>query len=299
MSLFGSLFSGSSGRKAAMATAQQLAQTQANVNNMLTQGQANQIAAIDRAEPLSLNALGQGYDTARGALATGYQTARDDYGRASEMYNPYAQTGLAGFNLYADANGLNGAGGNANATAAFHASPGYQWNVDQATDALARKASSLGTLGGGNTMAAISDRAGNMANQEYTNWLGRLQGIGQTGYNAMGAQAGIARGQGDLASGYGQDLARYGSGYGSDVASLYGNNAARRAGAYGTTTALGVNALTDLGKTQAQNTSAGMMAGQNVGPNTMSTILGLAGLGAKIGSAPMTGGTSLFGKAFS
>jgi hypothetical protein len=265
-----------------MATGQQLAQTQAGAMNLLNQGQANQIAAIDRAEPLSLNALGQGYDTARGALGTGYQTARDDYGRASEMYSPYAQTGLAGFNMYADANGLNGAGGNANATAAFHASPGYQWNVDQATDALARKASSLGTLGGGNTMAAISDRAGNMANQEYTSWLGRLQGIGQTGYNAMGAQAGIARGQGDLASGYGQDLARYGSGYGSDVASIYGNNAARRAGAYGTTTALGVNTLTDLGKLNAQNTNSGMLAGQQASNNSLAAAMKAAEIGGKL-----------------
>src|SRR4051812_29713463 len=118
------LFSGKSGRLAAMATAQQLAQTQQNINNVLQQGKTEGIDYIDQAQPQSLAALAQGYGTAAGALNQGYETARGDYDRAAGLYNPYAETGLKGFNLYADAAGLNGPQGNANAVGAFHAGPG-------------------------------------------------------------------------------------------------------------------------------------------------------------------------------
>src|SRR5215217_781591 len=242
------IFSGSAGRKAAMTTAQQLAQTQSQINNMLGQGKGEAYGFIDESQPLSLQALDTGFARAQDALGRGYADANKYYGDAAAKFNPYAETGLKGFNLYADALGINGPGGNTNAVGAFKAGPGYQWAVDQATDAIARKAGSLGTLGGGNTMAAISDRAGHMADQEYDQWLGRLQGVGQTGYNATGAQAGLMRGQGDLATGYGQDMAKSAYGFGSDVAGIYGNNAARKAGIAGTTTALGVNALSELGK---------------------------------------------------
>jgi hypothetical protein len=256
------LFSGNAGRNAAIATQQNLAGTLAGVNTMMNQGSQQGYDFIQQAQPQALGALAQGY------------------GQASDLYAPYAGAGQQGFNMYANALGLNGPEGNAAATSAFQAGPGYQYAVDQSTDALARKASSLGTMGGGNTMAGISDRAGQMANQEYGNWLARLQGIGQTGYNATAAQAGAAQG------------------LGTGTASIYQDDAARQAGIASNTSALGINALTDLGKLSAQNTNSGMLAGQTADQNSLNALLGVLGLGAKVATAPVSGGGSLLGNYF-
>jgi hypothetical protein len=257
------LFSGSSGRKASQATALQLAQLQNQIGAQLQTGQNQAIGTIDAAQPQALSALNTGYDQ-----------ARSDYGAAQNYFNPYAQTGLAGFNMYANANGLNGPTGNAAATSAFQASPGYQWMVDQSLDNIARKQGTLGMTTSGNTLAALSDRAGNMANQEYLGWLGRLQGIGQTGFNAATGQAGIGRGMGDLATRRGET-----------IADVYSGDATRKAGIYGNTSALMANSLLNLGTKQAENTGAGLMAGQNASANTLSALLGVLGLGSRAAGA--------------
>ncbi len=98
-------------------------------------------------------------------------------GRAGDMYQPLAQKYGQGTNLYLDSLGVNGAGGNTRATQAFQAGPGYQYQVEQALDQTRRAAARDGSLAGGNTLAALSDRAGNMANQEYGNWQTRLGGL--------------------------------------------------------------------------------------------------------------------------
>ena len=82
-----------------------------------------------------------------------------------------------GTNLYLDSLGVNGPQGNQNATNAFQAGPGYQWQTQQALDGVMRNADAMGMNRGGNNMAAVSDRAGNMANQEYGNWQTRLAGL--------------------------------------------------------------------------------------------------------------------------
>lgn len=96
---------------------------------------------------------------------------------AGGMYAPLSQKYGQGTNLYLDSLGVNGAGGNDRATQAFQAGPGYQYQVDQALDQTRRAAARDGSLAGGNTLAALSDRAGNMANQEYGNWQTKLGGL--------------------------------------------------------------------------------------------------------------------------
>jgi hypothetical protein len=293
MGLLDSLISGKPGRLASMATAQQLAQTQNSINQLLGSSESNQLAAIRGAQPLALSALKTGYDTAMPHLQTGYDTARADYGRASDLYNPYASAGLSGLNMLTNSLGLNGPQGNAAAVAAFQAGPGYEWMRDQALEGVLRKQNSMGMRMGGNTLTALQDRAGQLANQEYNPWRNQLTSLAGTGYNALNAQAGIARGQGDLATGYGQDAARTAYGYGGDVGNIYRGDAARMAQTYGNTAALGVNALSDLGRIGAQNTSAGMMAGQHVGPNTLNALLAALKLGGSALSAPLgPGGTT-------
>ena len=119
----------------------------------------------------AIGSVGKGYDQARSDLGTQYTGAID-------RLDPYNQAGLKGLGMYQNSLGLNGASGNADAVAAFQASPGYQWQVDQATDAAARKASATGALGSGNTMAAIATLGSNLANQEYGGWQNRLSALG-------------------------------------------------------------------------------------------------------------------------
>jgi hypothetical protein len=281
MGLFDSLFSGKQGRLAAMQTAQQLANTQNQITGLLNTGQNQAIGAIQGAQPLALSALETGYNTAMPQLQTGYDTARADYGRASDLYNPYATTGAQGFNMLANSTGLNGPEGNQAAVGAFQAGPGYKWQTDQALEGILRKQGAMGMALGGNTLTALSDRAGQMANQEYNNWRNQLQGIASTGYNATNAQAGLAKGQGDLATGYGQDAAKTAYQYGQNVGDVYRNDAARVAQTYGNTTALGVNALSDLGRENARVVAGGMNAGQQGSANSLNALMSLLGLGTK------------------
>lgn len=141
------------------------------------------------------------------SLTSGYSQALDANTRERKLYDPYAQTGLAAFNQYADASGVNGQEGYDRAEGSFRASPGYEWQVDQATDAVARKASALGALGSGNTMTAITDRASNLADLEYDDYLGRLDNLGKMGFAATGAQADVLSDRADLWTGRGRDLA--------------------------------------------------------------------------------------------
>lgn len=94
----------------------------------------------------------------------------------SKIFNPSIKTATRGADLYADALGINGAGGNERATGAFQTGPGYQFQMDQGLQALNRSASAAGMLPSGNTLLAATDYGQGVANQEYGNWLGRLSG---------------------------------------------------------------------------------------------------------------------------
>jgi len=140
-------------------------------------------------------------------LGSGVSNALPYYQKAIDLYQPYATAGLNGYNLYADSTGANGQTGYDNAVSSFRASPGYQYQVDQASDAVARKQSALGMLGSGNTQTAIADRAQNLADQDYKNWQSNLQTLGNMGLQATGQQANLTQGMGDLYNGLGQNQA--------------------------------------------------------------------------------------------
>lgn len=106
--------------------------------------------------------------------------------------------------MYMNALGLNGAQGNAAATGAFQAGPGYQWQRDQALDAGQRAASRFSP--GGNEIDSITRLGSNLANQEYGGWLTRLGGfMPQESQAVAGAAAGQAAGYGAKAGLYSTD----------------------------------------------------------------------------------------------
>lgn len=104
-------------------------------------------------------------------------------------YQPWVDSGKNANTLYGDAIGLNGADGNARATGAFQAGPGYEFARNEAEQSGLRAASAGGMLASGNTLAALSDRSQGLADQEYGSWLDRLAGTSSQGLQAAGGQA--------------------------------------------------------------------------------------------------------------
>lgn len=271
-----------------MALMQQM-QAQQQAQQALQQGQANSIAALGSAYNTgtgevkaavpkqtgalqtgydtatgaiqgglqgSLGALGQGYNTAGADLGTGYNTARSDIAGGVAAFDPYYQTGTQANTAYANALGLNGPQGNSETVAAFQASPAYQWMVDQASNNAMRRAGAMGMLGSGNTADALTRLGSNLANQEYGNYLSRLQGLAGQGMQAAGARYQGAADQANLANAYGQNTANLATDYGRGQANAYD--------AYGTrgadlATGLGTNLANVYGG--SANTLAGLAQG--------------------------------------
>src|SRR5712675_1505457 len=153
-------------------------------------------------------ALYQQYGTdANKYLDTGLSNELPNLNSAIGAYTPLSDLGKkygTGTNLYMDSLGVNGAGGNANAVGAFQASPGYAWQRDQAIEATARNANRFGA--GGNELAAVTDRANNLANQEYGSWQNRLAGFVNPELIATsGAAGGQAQGYTNKGGAYATD----------------------------------------------------------------------------------------------
>lgn len=157
------------------------------------------------------------YLTARDQLAGGYDTA-------ISRLSPYSAAGVNALTTLQGSLGLGGEPARNLAVNAFQATPGYQYQVDQATDQTARSAAALGMAGSGNTMAAIADRTRQMANQEYGGWQDRLSGLATAGQSAANSQAtlGAQRGQGlaSLATGYGDRQNQLRSDFGRNMGQL-------------------------------------------------------------------------------
>lgn len=265
--------SGRAGRLAGMWAIEQAGLNQQKISDLLATGQND-----------ALNAIGQGRGQGLAALGQGYDAARPEYQAAIDRFNPWAEAGRGALTTYQNSLGQNGAAGNAAAVAQFQASPGYQYQVDEATDAVARKASALGALGSGNTMQAITDRASNLANQEYGGWQDRLNGLSNTGLAATGQQAGLQAQLGNLNAQEGRD-----------VANLWGTSAGQEASTYGNFAGLGANSLANTGNQVISAGTGAMLAGQNAAQNRLNFGMGLAGLGVGLLGRGMGGG---FGNMF-
>ena len=174
-------------------------------------------------------ALNTGLTQGNKALNPGVSNAAPAYGNAAAAFSPYNATGTAANTLEGNALGVNGAAGNAAATAAFQASPGYQYTLNQGLQGVERNAASLGNTGSGNTMEALDQYGTNLANNEYQNWLGNLQGLGGQGLQGAAGQANELNQLGNLFQTQGQNLSSNYTGTAGELAnnaSQYGSNLA-------------------------------------------------------------------------
>jgi hypothetical protein len=74
------------------------------------------------------------------------------------------------------------------ASMGFQQTPGYQFQVQQATDNTKNQMAALGMAGSGDALRALGERTQGIANQEYGNYLNRLAslaGMGQTATNSV------------------------------------------------------------------------------------------------------------------
>jgi hypothetical protein len=161
----------------------------------------------DAARKAQISGLQQGRSKAFGDLSTGESDLRSQYGTADSYYQPFADQSGAASSLYSDALGLNGSEGNARATGAFETSPGYGFDVDQATQSILRSAAARGQLGGGGVTADLAKTITGLANNEYGGWLDRLSGLNTQGANIAGQRAGISTGLGNQLLGLAGDRA--------------------------------------------------------------------------------------------
>lgn len=184
MGLF-DIFTGAPAKEAAEQNKRLLQENQATGTTALQNGQNSAVGALDQSSGL--------------------------YGGLASKYGKATTLGL-------DALGVNGADGNSRATSAFQAGPGYQWGVDQALQGVLRNQNATGAVGGGNTLAALSDRAGHMADQEYGSWLDRLNGYVSPELSATGGQAGAIAAKAPVYTGTSQNIANLGTNTANGVA---------------------------------------------------------------------------------
>jgi hypothetical protein len=147
-------------------------------------GRDGRLAASAQAE-----AAGRGRDLALGELDQGLDRATGLYDTAQGYFQPFQQAGQQGMQTYLGSLGLGGDEARQQAVGAFQAGPGYQFAMDQGTQAANRAASAGGMLTSGNTLQALTRFGQGLANQEYGGWQDRLAGLGQMGMQAGGAMA--------------------------------------------------------------------------------------------------------------
>lgn len=130
---------------------------------------AAQQAAQQRAAGLQ-----QGYSQASDLYGQGRQALTTGYGQAQGVYQPGYDIGLGGAGAYADITGAAGQAGQDRARALFQTDPGYQFARDQALQAVERASGTGGGQYSGNVLTALEDRASQLAQQQYGNYVQRL-----------------------------------------------------------------------------------------------------------------------------
>ena len=206
--------------------------------------------------------------------------------------------------------------------AGFEGSPGYQWMVSQAEDAIRNQAAAGGSLASGATLKALTNYRTGAAAQDFGNYYNRLAGLAGSGDQARYALVGernrlaanntaarqnLANNRTNLRAGYAANQNAARSGYASNAMNILGNQQnlalgrgealARRA-----TDAANAYASGRMGATAGQTQA--MQAGFGIPGGMLSEGLQLAGGIAGMGgfnnlSNALMNGTALDGSRLS
>lgn len=126
----------------------------------------------------------------------GRDALNTNYTAGISGFQPFQSAGTQATGTYLDSLGLNGPEGNARATSAFQASPGFNFALDTGLNAIDRRAASRGMLGSGNTNLDTIRFATGLGQQDYGNWQSKLAGLGTQGLTAATGAGGLYAGLG-------------------------------------------------------------------------------------------------------
>jgi len=219
-----------------------------------------------------IDMLKQGYSQLSDLYGQGRSTLTDYYTRALQPWQSLQGAAGGGYQAYADATGANGPEGMARARAQFQSSPGFDFQLNTGVDALARARAAAGGATGNTLQDALKYGTG-LAQQDWGNYVSRLQPFLQQGDVVAGGIAGID-------TGLGSNLATSMQNQGTAANTMFGQ----------------------VGDTLAQKDLAAYNASGNLvnlGLNALKAISGGSGLftslGGPGGGNPLRGGMGLPG----
>jgi len=157
------------------------------------------------------NAVGSAADKANSAQMRGLEQSRADL-------EPWRTAGSGALTGVQNAAGLNGQPGYDAAMAGFHASPSYQFQLDQGLRAIDHGAAAKGILNSSDTLHNEQTFGTGLADKEFTDYYNRLFNLSELGQKsaAQTASATDAAAKGSAQT----DLSE-----GSALSSIYGNTA--------------------------------------------------------------------------
>lgn len=158
---------------------------------------------------------------ARDALTQGVDQATPYLQEVVDLYSSLSPEDLAARDMYLNSIGLHGDTWNQTALDTFQASPGYQYSVDQAEQAILRNNAATGGVLSGNTGLALNKNATDLANQEWGNWQDRLMNQGNYIYQDYSGQSQGLTNLANLFSSEGAGLADIAMNGGNKRADLY------------------------------------------------------------------------------
>lgn len=217
----------------------------------------------------------QGLQNAQAYAEPLYQQGRSDitsgYGQAQNLFAPIVAGSQAGAGAYGDITGANGPEGYARALQSFQTSPGYDFTRNAALEATQRGQGTAGFQNSGNVQTALQDRATQLANTEFGNYVSRLQPYLGYSLGATTGGAGVAAGQANALNA--SDISQANLGAGIQA----GEGAAIGAGIQGdaTSRAAGINNILKI----AGGIGGAALAPLTGGASLASTLLGFAGGG--------------------
>ena len=109
--------------------------------------------------------------------------------QANADLQPWVTSGTSANTLQANLLGLNGQDAADTAMKSFQASPGYQYSLDQGEKAVDAGAASKGMLRSGAVLKAEQTLGSNLADQDFGNYMTRLNGLSTLGQNSATGQA--------------------------------------------------------------------------------------------------------------
>jgi hypothetical protein len=135
----------------------------------------------------------------RGAIKDGQDQANANALKtqavAKDTFAPYMGAGTNALSSYSNLLGLNGQDAADASMKNFQTSPGYGYAVKQGLQAVDHGAAANGMLRSGETLRAEQTLGNDLANQEFGNYLGRLNGMTNMGLQASGAMLNAYTGQ--------------------------------------------------------------------------------------------------------